>query len=66
MGKKNKVISLGGWEQIFKELNIPKEIYSNWNIVQIFDFAEMLKKIYKIEVKEITINIKDLTKEGIK
>ncbi len=63
MAKKNKVISLAGCEQIFKELNVPKEIYSDWNIIQIFDFAEILQEKYEVEVKETTINIKDLQRK---
>ncbi len=63
MKKKNKVISLAGCEQIFKELNVPKTIYSDWNIIQIFDFAEILQEKYEIDTKEVNTNIKNLQRE---
>ena len=57
---KKEVMSLSGAEQIFKQMSIPKEIYKNWNISKIFNFAEILEELYRVERKEFKIDIKDL------
>ena len=57
---KKEVMSLSGAEQIFKQMSIPKEIYKNWNISKIFNFAEILEELYLVERKEFKIDIKDL------
>ena len=57
---KKEVMSVSRAEQIFKQMSIPKEIYKNWNISQIFNFAEILEELYLAERKEFKIDIKDL------
>ena len=41
--------------EIFKQMNIPEKIYKNWNIAQIFNFAEILEELYVVERKEFKI-----------
>lgn len=58
--RKQKPVSLGGCERIFKECEMPFSLYKNWTWKEIFDFAELIYEKIGVKASECYINIDEI------